>query len=120
MTDLRHRISKDLIAGLSNECLGKSVWLSKFRENSKNRFLEMGAPLQSDEEWRFSDSKLFTNTNSEKNNDKINKVISPFDQLERITLVFIDGIFSKEHSDFIENDSLTLISLDDARGMEND
>ena len=120
MTDLRHRISKDLISGLSNECLGKSVWLSKFRENSKNRFLEMGAPLQSDEEWRFSDSKLFTNTNFEKNNDKINKVISPFDQLERITLVFIDGVFSKEHSDFIENDSLTLISLDDARGMEND
>ena len=80
----------------------------------------MGAPLQSDEEWRFSDSKLFTNTNFEKNNGKTNKVISPFDPLERISIVFIDGIFSKEHSNFKENDSLTLISLDDARDMEND
>ena len=120
MTDLRHRVSKDLIANFSNGSLGKSSWLRQFRDDSKNRFLEMGAPLQSDEEWRLSDPKLFTNTNYEKNNDKAEKIISPFDQLDRIILVFIDGVFSKEDSDFREIDSLSLIALDDAGDIEND
>ena len=70
MTDLRHRVSKDLIAGFSNGSLGKSSFVRQFKDDSKNRFLEMGAPLQSDEEWRLSDPKLFTNTNYEKNNVK--------------------------------------------------
>ena len=120
MTDLRHRISKDLIAGISNESLGKSGWVRQFRDDSKNRFLKMGAPLQSDEEWRLSDPKLFTTTNYEKNNDRVERIYSPFDQLDRIILVFIDGVFSKEDSDFREIDSLSLIALDDAGDIEND
>ena len=120
MTDLRHRVSKDLIADFSNGSLAKSSWVRQFRGDSKNRFLEMGAPLQSDEEWRFSDPKLFTNANYEKNNHKAEKIISPFDELDRIILVFIDGVFSKEDSDFREIDSLSLIALDDAGDIEND
>ena len=94
MTDLRHRVSKDLIADFSNGSLGKSSWVTQFRDDSKNRFVEMGAPIQSDEEWRLSDPKLFTKTNYEKNNDTLEKIYSPFDQLDRIILVFIDGVFS--------------------------
>ena len=83
-------------------------WSAPARQDAKQRLLEMGLPTRRDEYWKYTRP------------DKLAAVIaspaaahqdseSPiFDALDSINIVFIDGKFSRELSDDIDVEGITL------------
>ena len=97
---------------------GQPSWLNEKREQSINRFLELGMPTVKDEEWKYTSlkdlmSKQFSiSSTSEFNEDK---ELAEYLDNKDINLVFINGIFNVGLSSFkdLEN-GLTITNLKEA------
>ena len=99
MDSNRLQLSKDLILNLASEKNDSCEWLAKIRKTSEKRFLNDGIPLSFDEEWRLSSPSHFNKVSLCSSEENHEKAPSPFEKLKKISIVFLDGVFSKDSSD---------------------
>lgn len=85
------------IAGLS---FAKAGWLGKARTDALERLSAMGAPVKRDEYWRYTDPSSLTSADApEAALFDPSDETPAFDGIERLRLVFVDGVFAPELSD---------------------
>ncbi|WP_417586370.1 SufB/SufD family protein [Pararhodobacter oceanensis] len=107
---------KDTEAHLSSVTLPESsAWLMRAREAAMERLKGMGMPEKRDEYWRYTDPARFVSsapTPAEVFVADDEPVM--FGGIERLSLVFVDGVFSPEQSDKIEGEGLEIERLSEA------
>ena len=98
---------------------GGAGWARSAREGALARLREMGLPGRRDEYWRF------TNPTDLNRPDAPAAAIfdagdeSPvFGEIDRLKIVFVDGVFSPEHSDDLEMAGLEIDRLAEAQGAD--
>lgn len=85
------------IAGLAFENGG---WLGKARADALSRLSAMGMPIKRDEYWRYTDPSSLTSAEAPKAALFDAEDEAPvFDGIDRVKLVFVDGVFDAEQSD---------------------
>ncbi len=78
-----------------------SEWVKKFREKGKAKFLSSGLPSNKKEAWKYTDLSRLSETKYSFSTEKDSTAKGDHITLEDMSpfrLVFINGIFSKEHS----------------------
>lgn len=90
-------------------------WITKARDAARVRLQAMGLPARRDEYWRYTDpSSLNTVTPAPAPLFGGFFEANPFDAVERIKLVFVDGVFDPSQSDSPELAGLEISRLADA------
>jgi Fe-S cluster assembly protein SufD len=104
------------IEGLS--CAGAG-WLGQARTAALARLKSLGLPSRRDEYWRYTDPASFTQTQAPKA-----ALFDPgdepplFDQIDRVKLVFVDGVFDAAASDDPRLAGVEIERLTEAGGRE--
>ena len=113
MVNNRLQLSKDLISSIFTETGDTCEWLKKTRKVSEKRFLNDGIPLSIDEEWRLSSPDHFNKVSQVSDEKHYNEVSSPFKKMEKVSLVFVDGVFSKNNSNCANVVGIEVTSLEE-------
>ncbi|MEF3047711.1 SufB/SufD family protein [Pseudotabrizicola sp. L79] len=104
------------IAGLSFDASG---WLGKARTDALARLTAMGAPVKRDEYWRYTDPSALTAPVAPKAALFDAKDEAPlFDSIDRLKLVFVDGVFDATQSDPPEMAGVEIVRLADLAGTD--
>ncbi|MFO1105871.1 MAG: SufD family Fe-S cluster assembly protein [Amaricoccus sp.] len=74
-------------------------WARLARGAAARRLAEMGAPIRRDEYWRFTDPATLIEQPARPAPVHPRPDILPFDSVERVRLVFVDGVFDPALSD---------------------
>ncbi len=90
------------------------VWVSQAREQALARVRQSGLPARRDEYWKFTDpASLVAPTPDEaalfEGDDR-----PTFDQIDRLKIVFVDGVFDAEASDDLSAEGLEISRLAEA------
>ena len=102
----------------------KENWFSEQRESALSLFKQTGFPTTRQENWKYTDVRsiakkpfsVISETKTTITKDEIDAI--RFDKLDCIELVFINGVFSNEHSNTDQLPDGVIIS-DVARAIEN-
>lgn len=99
------------IAGLSFSPKG---WLGKARSTALDRLTTMGVPVKRDEYWRYTDPSGLTAPEAPKAALFDASDEAPlFDAIDRVKLVFVDGVFDAAQSDAPELAGVEILRLAD-------
>lgn len=99
------------IAGLSFDPTG---WLGKARAEALSRLTAMGAPIRRDEYWRYTDPSALTTAEPLRAALFDSTDETPlFDAIDRVKLVFVDGVFDAAQSDAPEVAGIEIVRLAD-------
>jgi len=112
------RISQlqDRVAGLS---VPDSPWNAKNRAAAVERLQSMGLPAPRDEYWRFTDPKSLNAIEAPKAALFDPKETDVFDTVDRLEIVFVDGVFDAAASDDLSGSNMTIERLSDAEGQDS-
>ncbi|WP_321363838.1 Fe-S cluster assembly protein SufD [uncultured Celeribacter sp.] len=89
-------------------------WAEALRQDALNRLLSMGLPQGRDEYWRWTRPDTL-NTDAATPAVVFHAPEAPvFSGLDRIKIVFVDGVFDAEASDALEGENLEIMRLSDA------
>ncbi|MFQ8431544.1 SufB/SufD family protein [Amaricoccus sp. W119] len=90
---------------------GEAAWARSARERAAARLMGMGAPIRRDEYWRFTDpaSLLVQPPKPAPTLDAIEK--PPFDDVDRLKVVFVDGVYDAAQSDPLEMAGIEIQTL---------
>ena len=107
------RISQlqDRVAGLS---VPASAWNAKNRAAAVERLQSMGLPAPRDEYWRFTDPKSLNAIEAAKAALFDPKETDVFDTVDRLEIVFVDGVFDAAASDDLSGSNMTIERLSHA------
>ncbi|MCC5969698.1 MAG: Fe-S cluster assembly protein SufD [Pararhodobacter sp.] len=101
------------LAGL--ELPASSGWLRRARENALLRLKAMGLPEKRDEYWRYTDpARLSGATVTPAKVFQITDESAVFDGIDRLKLVFVDGVFDAQASDVLALEGIEISRLADA------
>ncbi|PTQ71842.1 Fe-S cluster assembly protein SufD [Celeribacter persicus] len=89
-------------------------WAEALRQDALNRLLTMGLPQGRDEYWRWTRPDSLNATEAPKAAVFTAGEAPVFSGLDRIKLVFVDGVFDAEASDALEGENLEIMRLSDA------
>ncbi|MGL4310500.1 MAG: SufB/SufD family protein [Paracoccaceae bacterium] len=84
------------LAGLS---LPQGGWSAAARRAAMDRLLAMGLPTRRDEYWRYTNPERLTAADTPKAKVLISDETAPFADVDRLRLVFVDGVFDADASD---------------------
>ncbi len=91
------------------------AWASKARKAAEARLREMGLPSKRDEYWRYTDPRRMTEHAPQTAVLHDTGTDAPvFDQMDRVKLVFVDGVFDAAASDAPELAGVEISQLADA------
>lgn len=94
--------------------LDGAAWAVDARANAQARLREMGAPHRRDEYWKYTNpASLITADAPDAAIFKTTEIL-PFEMLDRIRLVFVDGIFDANQSDDLVIEGVKVEPLSDA------
>jgi Fe-S cluster assembly protein SufD len=98
------------------EPAGEADWAQAVRARAGRGLAERGAPVRRDEYWKFTDPSSLTVLPAPPAavEPTLGKVM--FSGLDRIRLVFVDGVLARERSDFAPEDGLEIAPLREALG----
>jgi Fe-S cluster assembly protein SufD len=100
------------IAGLSFDAQG---WLGAARTEALNRLTAMGMPVKRDEYWRYTDPSSLTAPEAPKAAVfDMGDEAPVFDAIDRLKLVFVDGVFDAAASDSPELAGVEILRLAEA------
>lgn len=88
-------------------------WLSKTREQALARVREMGLPSRRDEYWKYTKPETLVQSGAPKAAIFETDETPVFSDIDRLHLVFVDGVFDAEASDDLELSGLTIELLSD-------
>lgn len=112
---LKQRKRDDAATRLSGVAIPTgAAWATQLRENALARSLEMGLPTKRDEYWKWTDPSTLTALAPTKA-----EVFDPqekpfFDGIDRLKIVFVDGVFDADASDDFAGEGLEISMLSDA------
>jgi len=90
-------VAEALIA--ANTPTGGGVWATEARKCALENLRRMGAPHKRDEYWRYTNPADFLVADAPKAPVMVLDEGMPFDMLDRVRLVFVDGVFDPAQSD---------------------
>ncbi len=92
-----------------------SAWISRARAAAQARVLDMGLPTRRDEYWRYTDPRSLTapDADSGRLHDTDGEPLV-FDAVDRVKLVFVDGVFDPAASDAPDLAGVEICQLADA------
>jgi len=91
------------------------AWITKARNAAQTRVRDMGLPTKRDEYWRYTDPRRLTDAEvvaGALHDTKGEPLV--FDQIDRIKLVFVDGVFDADASDPLALDGVEICQLSQA------
>lgn len=89
-------------------------WADALRQDALNRLLSMGLPQGRDEYWRWTRPDTL-NADAAKPAMVFHADEAPiFSDIDRLKIVFVDGVFDPEASDALEGENLEIMRLSDA------
>ena len=92
--------SDALAARLAGRTLGQGGWLGAAQAAALDRLRPMGLPGKRDEYWRYTDPTTLTAVEPPKADLFDTKgEARPFSAIDRLKLVFVDGVFDPAQSD---------------------
>jgi Fe-S cluster assembly protein SufD len=111
------RISQlqDRAAGLS---VAESAWNAKNRAAAVERLQSMGLPAPRDEYWRFTDPKSLNAVDAPAATLFVAQEIDVFDRVERLQIVFVDGVFDADASDDLAGTHMSIQRLSVAEDQD--
>jgi len=89
-------------------------WLGRARAAARARLAAIGLPERRDEYWRFTDPARFLADASQAELFRITDEAGVFDEIERLRIVFVDGVFDPEASDDLNEAGVEIARLSDA------
>ncbi|WP_460273570.1 Fe-S cluster assembly protein SufD [Celeribacter sp. ULVN23_4] len=89
-------------------------WAEALRQDALNRLMAMGLPQGRDEYWRWTRPDSLVVAEAPKAAVFVADEAPAFSGLDRIKLVFVDGVFDAEASDALEGENLEIMRLSDA------
>jgi len=94
-------------------------WLARAREAALARVKSMGLPGKRDEYWRFTDpADLMSDAPKPAEVFQITDEPAMFMGVDRLKIVFIDGVFSAKDSDPLDEEGLEVIRLSDVAATD--
>ncbi|MEM8869323.1 MAG: SufD family Fe-S cluster assembly protein [Pseudomonadota bacterium] len=93
---------------------GEAQWAQETRAAALKRLRDMGAPIRRDEYWRYTDPTTLTSPEAPeaalfKPSEK-----PVFGTVDRLKIVFVDGVYDPAQSDDLQGEGLTIEPLADA------
>ena len=103
-----------LAARISGLSFNPKGWLGKARSNALDRLTAMGMPLKRDEYWRYTDPSSLNEAEARKAALFDASDEAPlFEAVDRLKLVFVDGVFDPCQSDPLDLAGVEIIRLAD-------
>jgi Fe-S cluster assembly protein SufD len=107
--------SDALAARLVGRVAGQGGWLGAAQELALDRLQPMGLPGKRDEYWRYTDPSSLTAPAAPKADLFDTKgEARPFSAIDRLKIVFVDGVFDPAQSDTLTLEGLEIAHLSDA------
>jgi Fe-S cluster assembly protein SufD len=107
--------SDALAARLQGRVAGQGGWLGTAQEAALDRLQPMGLPGKRDEYWRYTDPSSLTAPAALKAELFDTKgEARPFSAIDRLKIVFVDGVFDAAQSDALALEGLEIAHLADA------
>jgi Fe-S cluster assembly protein SufD len=107
--------SDALAARLQGRVAGQGGWLGTAQEAALDRLQPMGLPGKRDEYWRYTDPSSLTAPAALKAELFDTKgEARPFSAIDRLKIVFVDGVFDAAQSDAVALEGLEIAHLADA------
>ncbi|MFZ1470870.1 MAG: Fe-S cluster assembly protein SufD [Paracoccaceae bacterium] len=105
------------IAGLTFAPTG---WLGAARTDALARLTQMGLPTKRDEYWRYTDPTSLTAATAARS-ELFDPGVEPplFDSMDRVKLVFVDGVFDPKASDDPRQAGVEIERLSEAGARDN-
>lgn len=98
---------------------GGGAWATKARKAADARLREMGLPVKRDEYWRYTDPRRLTDAKVQPGKLHAQEDEIPvFDAVDRVKLVFVDGVFDAAVSDAPELAGVEICQLSDAARVD--
>ena len=103
------------LAGLT---LTETGWTGAARRDALARLRQMGLPTARDEYWKFTRPETLTQPEAPAAAVFDSSDTPIFDDLDRVKVVFVDGVFDAAASDDLALDGVTIERLADAAGAD--
>ncbi len=89
------------------------AWATEAREAALGRLQTMGLPQRRDEYWKYTRPDTLTQENAPEASLFVSDETPLFDELDRLKIVFVDGVFDAGQSDDFAGENLTIERLSD-------
>lgn len=107
--------SDALAARLEGHVAGQGGWLGAAQSAALDRLQPMGLPGKRDEYWRYTDPSSLTSVAATAADLFVpGGEPRPFSALDRLKLVFVDGVFDASQSDSLAMEGIEIAHLSDA------
>ncbi|MBB3995829.1 Fe-S cluster assembly protein SufD [Sulfitobacter undariae] len=105
---LKTDTTEAMIASLS---MPTATWAQPAREDALTRLRSMGLPERRDEYWKFTRPDTLTQVAAPKATALADDDAPMFDGVDRLRIVFVDGVFDAEASDDLRLEGITIERL---------
>ncbi|MEM6635004.1 MAG: SufD family Fe-S cluster assembly protein [Pseudomonadota bacterium] len=110
---------QDLLdARLGNQTPPAGVWTAPARTSALERLKAMGMPMRRDEYWRFTRPDLLVQPGAQPAALFEVDEVPVFGAIDRLRIVFVDGVFDSEASDDLSGEGLTIERLADVASAD--
>jgi len=89
-------------------------WANEARSEALARLTAMGLPRKRDEYWKYSDPTTLNQREAPRAGLFVTDEAMPFSDVDRLRIVFVDGVFDAEASDDLAMDGVEIERLSDA------
>ena len=89
-------------------------WANEARSEALARLTAMGLPRKRDEYWKYSDPTTLNQPEAPRAGLFVTDEAMPFSDVDRLCIVFVDGVFDAEASDDLAMDGVEIERLSDA------
>ncbi|MCR9111765.1 MAG: SufD family Fe-S cluster assembly protein [Rhodobacteraceae bacterium] len=93
---------------------GGGVWATAAREDALSRVRAMGLPTRRDEYWKFTRPDTLVEADAPEAALFETDETAMFDAVDRLKIVFVDGVFDAEASDDLSLEGVTIERLEEA------
>ncbi len=91
-----------------------AAWSNTVRADALSRVRQMGLPTKRDEYWKYTDPKALTAVLPKPAALFVNDEGALFDAVDRVRIVFVDGVFDADASDDLAAEGVEITRLADA------
>ncbi|MDQ2093014.1 SufD family Fe-S cluster assembly protein [Rhodobacteraceae bacterium 10Alg 79] len=95
-----------------------AAWANAARDAAKARLVDMGMPARRDEYWKYTRPESLTTPEAEAATVLATGEAPIFDALDRLKIVFVDGVFSQAESDPLEMAGIEIERLESAASKD--
>ncbi len=95
-----------------------AAWANAARASAMDRVRQMGLPTKRDEYWKYTDPSTLTATEAAQAALFHNDEGPLFDAVDRLRIVFVDGVFDAEASDDLTGEGMEITRLSDAMATD--